>query len=352
MTALAKLKSQVTMPRMTGGNVANIRDYKVQDVYKSFLGIHGNNSEKTALEYDKRVREFFRLTLDKDIEHVTLDDIQSITKSDVQNKYIDKLMENENQGNTIKTKLNSVRSFYNELLSNDLSVNPMIFKIKISTDVQHVNSLSFEELGSLYKFMLEEEKEMGLEKYLFLKTLFTTGNRKTATLNMTWRDNFLRKTDVETGQKVWVVKVIDKGKKIVEKPIPDEFYEELQQLNRGQDKVFAISSKTIERSLERFSEKIGKKITIHSMKSTGVTYGYSLYKDINLCKQYASHEDISTTAIYLRDESSYTKQLSYNLSRTLDESILEDMSHEELLEFILDKKNEDIKNSILLRLHQ
>ena len=349
MTALAKLKSPVTMPRMSGGNVASIRNYKVQDVYKSFLGIHGNNSEKTAIEYDKRVREFFRLTLDKDIEYVILEDIQSITKSDVQNEYIDMLIAKGNQGNTIKTKLNSIRSFYNELLSNNLSVNPLIFKIKISTDVKHVNALSFDELQDLFNFM-KSEKQLGLEKYLLVKTLFTTGNRRSATFSMKWDENFIIKRDVNTGEDIHVIRVKDKGNKWIEKPISDDYYEELQQLNLGQEKVFNFAERTMERALERFSKELGKKITMHSMKATAITLGYQMTKDINLCKQLGGHSSIVTTEIYLRDEQSLVNQLSYTMSKDYNESVIYDLTHEELLEFIED--NDDIKRLMVMRLSE
>lgn len=322
---------------------------EVREVWESWLESCAKSSEGTAKEYKGRVEEFFKITLQSDVSFLTIDEIRKVKHAHVK-KYVGELTKKGNTDKTISAKLYTVRSFYNELLKNELQVNNMIFKVNLNIEEKHHESLSFDELESLYNFMLNEEKEMGLEKYLLLKTLFTTGNRKTATFNLTWKDSFTQKVDVDTGQKVWIVDVIDKGKKRIEKPIPDEFYQELQQLNKGQDKVFSLSTKTVERALERFSKKLGRNITMHSMKATGVTLGFQLTKDINLCKQYASHSDISTTAIYLREEKSYVNQLSYNMSRNLDESKLMSMSREELIEFITRKDNVDIKNSIILRL--
>lgn len=324
----------------------NAEQLVIWEVWESWLESCARASGGTAKEYKSRVEEFFKLTAETEVEFLTLNIIKKIKHSHVK-KYVGKLTEKGNSDNTISAKLYTVKSFYNELLKNELEVNNMIFKVKLNVEEKHHESLSFEELETLYEFMLNE-KEKGLEKYLLLKTLFTTGNRKSATFNMTWKDSFSQKNDIETGQKVWIVHEMDKGKKTKDKPIPDEFYEELQQLNKGQDKVFSIATKTVERALERFSKQLGRKITMHSMKATGVTLGYQMTKDINLCKQYASHEDISTTAIYLREEKSYVNQLSYNMSRKLDESKLLNMSHEKLLEFIM--KNKDIKTSILVRL--
>ncbi|MEH7210221.1 site-specific integrase [Priestia megaterium] len=326
----------------------NDNQSKIFKVYNSLLASSQRNSERTADEYKRRIEEFFQIILKKHIAFVTMEDLDGIEYSDVK-FYVSELTKRGNVDKTISTKLNSVRSFYNELLKNKIQVNPMILKVSLKIEEKHHQALSFEELDMLYEFMLNE-KELALQKYLLVKTLFTTGNRITATLNMTWKDDFIQRRDVVTGQSVWIVNAIDKGKKRKEKPIPDEFYEELQQLNNGQDKVFTMSKKTIERALDRFGKEIGREVTPHCLKATGVTHGFILTKNIELCRQYASHENISTTGKYLNEEQSYVNQLSYNMSRELDESKLLNMSHEDLLEFIMNNDNKDIKNSILLRL--
>lgn len=323
---------------------------EVEEVYKSFLVSNARNSKRTAGEYKSRVEEFFQMTAKKDLEFLTLEDIQKIKLSHVK-LYVNELTQRGNTDKTISTKLYTVKSFYNELLKNELQVNPMIFDINLNIKSKQTESLSFEELDMLYEFMLNE-KALSLEKYLFVKTLFVTGNRASATLNMTW-DDITQKNDLVTGQKVWVVTVADKGGrdgKEKDKPIPDEFYEELQQLRTESNKLFNFTYTTIIRAFDRFSKKIGRDITPHSMKATGVTLGYQLTKDIELCRQYASHEDISTTALYLNEEKSYVNQLSYNMCRKLDESKLLNMSREELLNFLMDNKNADLKRSILMRL--
>lgn len=321
----------------------------VQDVFKAFIKSHERNSTRTAKEYEVRIAEFFRVVISKETKFVTMLDIEKIKHSHIK-MYVSYLTEQGNTDKTIATKLYTLKSFYNDLLKNDLKVNPTIFAVNLKIQKNHHEALTFDELDSLFKFM-QEEKAMGLEKYLFLKTLYTTGNRRSATFSLKWSD-FKQKRDPETNDLVWIVSTIDKGGKHVEKPISDEFYAELKQLDNGQENVFGISSKTIERALKRFSQTIDKDISMHSMKATGVTLGYAMTKDINLCKQYASHADISTTAMYLREEVNYTKQLSYNMSKELDDDALLEMSHEDLIRFIMDSKNVDIKKSILMRINK
>lgn len=329
--------------------LTTLKSYEVYEIYTSFLNMHKNNSKGTALEYNKRVREFFTLVLDKDIEYVSEEEVIGIKKKDIQNDYIEMLLAKGNSGKTIKDKLTSVKSFFNELLANDIKVNPMIFKITIATDVKHHNALSDSELEELFQFM-KSQKYLGLEKYLLVKTLFTTGNRTTATFNMKWDENFIVKTEQTTGEKINVIRIKDKGNKWIEKPISQEYYEELQELNTGDSElVFNFNPKTIERALKKFSEHIGKKITPHSLKSTAITLGYRMSRDIELVRQLGGHSSIATTQIYLREEESLVNQLSYNMSRNIDESALDELSHEELLEVI--KANEDIKKAILMRLN-
>lgn len=329
------------------------RHYTVQEVYKSFLNQHKRNSENTSSSYDKRVREFFKLVLGKDIERVTLDDIQSIENMDVQNQYVEKLIKHGNTGNTIATKLHSVKSFFDELLKNNMQVNPMVLKVRIKKDIKHTEALSAEELIGLYEF-LKTEKD-GLEKYLLAKTLFHTANRKTATLNMKWKESFVQRKDSISGEMIWVIRVLDKGKQWKEKPISDEFYKELQQLNHGQEMVFPVLSKPnmykrYERSVKKYGKKINKNISFHTMKATSITIGWQMTKDMNLCKQLGGHAKASTTEIYINQEKALTNQLSYGLSKDIDEQILDKLSHEELINFI--HENEDIKTMIVLRLNR
>jgi site-specific recombinase XerC len=335
------------------GKVLPFGNYEVMEVFKAFLSMHKKNSVKTMEDYQARVEEFFKMTLKKPIKFVTIEELHTIKAKDVQTKYIDELEKRGNCFNTIQTKLNSVRSFYNELLKNEIMVNPIIFKVKLPVEVNHHEALSRDELQLLFDHM-KSEKELATEKYLLVKMMFTTANRRTATMGMktesgmTWEDNFVIRKDKVTGQEIHVVRVQDKGKKWIEKPISDEFYQELQQINKGQEYVFNMSSKTLARALERFSKKIDKKITPHSLKATAITIGYQMTKDIELCRQLGGHSSMVTTEIYIREEKSLVNQLSYNMSREVDDSVLESLSHRELLDFI--NSNEDIKMAILLRL--
>ena len=316
-----------------GDLIEVVKENKVAKVYRSFISFHEGNSLKTAKAYDDRIKEFFDLILNSEIEFVTESDVKGIERADIHNNYIDHLRWKGNSNNTIKAKLNSVRSFYNELLANNINVNPLILKFKLKDDVTHHESMTEDELNQLYEFMLNE-RFLALEKYLLSKTFRITADRRSELFNITWKDGFAIRNDINTGEEVNVIRVKAKGGKVRESPISKEFYNELQQLNKGQEKVFSLSEKTFERALGRFSKKINKKITIHSFKATAITLGYRSTKDLDLVRQLGNHENVLTTQkTYLREEKSLVNQLSYHSS--LNDNInISDISHEDLLNII------------------
>lgn len=327
--------------------VSTLKEDKIAKVYRSFLSTHKSNSKQTAKAYHERVTEFFELILDKQIEFISEQDVLNIERADIQNNYIDYLRWKGNSNNTIKTKLNSVRSFYNELLINNVILNPSILKFKLKDDVTHHEAMSNSELDKLYEHMLNE-RNLSLEKYLLSKTFLVTANRRSEVFGMTWKNSFSIKTDVNTGEEVHVIQVMSKGAKHRESPISKEFYEELQQLNDGREKVFNMSEKTFERSLDRFSNQINKKITMHSFKATAITLGYRATKDLEMVRQLGNHENILTTQkIYLKEEKSLVNQLSYHVSRNNDIN-LDEVSYTDLLDVI--KNNHHLKEGVIMAL--
>lgn len=317
-------------------------------VYDTFIKHLENNSKDTARAYDQRIREFFTMTAGTDIERLSIEDIKAIDNSMVKKYYVDVLLNQRgNKEGTIITKLNTVSSYFQELQVAGHNVNHKVLKVKLKTVTSHHKSLSHDELYDLFDF-LKAEKQLGMTKYLAAKTLYVTANRKSAVFGMKWSDIKVKK-DIDTGDSVYVIELIDKGKVVSNKPISNDFYEELlnikSETDTGEDLVFKIHPKTFERTIKKFDEDI----SIHSFKATAITLGYQMTKDLNLCKQLGNHSQLATTEIYIRDEKSYTKQLSYLSGANTDDQLLKEMGHAELMEFI--EENKDIKRIIVSRLN-
>lgn len=325
---------------------------EVFEIYVVFLRSKERNSKKTSMEYDRRIREFFDYQFSKPIEELTVKDLKKIKAVNVES-YVSSLLSRGNSNSTVTTKLRSVKSFFNELNRNGINVNADVFSVKLKKSKKHHDALyNMAEVQKLYDFA-KTRPSFPNEQYLYLKTLFVTANRMKATLNLKWSD-VKRKYDYVTGVPVWIVTVIDKGKSEIEKPISDEFYNELLSLKVGDsddEKVFKnITEDIIRTTLEVFSRSLeGRNITIHSIKASALTIAYKMCKDINKVKQLGSHSSITTTEIYVKEEESYTEQLSYILGKEINFEKIRELSHEELLEIVMN--NEEIKYAIGLKMN-
>ena len=323
---------------------------EVLEIYVQFIRTAEVNSPNTAKNYEVRIKEFFNIVFGKGVEEVTKSELKKLKQVNV-STYANILIAKGNSKGTVITKLRSVKSFFKQLSINGVvSYDLDVFKPNMKSDEKHHDSLyNMEEVEGLYNFILENRKNFPLEQYLFVKSLFVTANRKSAMMNLEW-SNIVKKFDYKTGKSVWVVEVLDKGSKIIEKPIADEFYEELLQLKEV-DKVFPnITDDIIRGTMNAYTKHLndGRNITVHSIKASALTIAYKLTKDIMKVKQLGSHADISTTQIYIRDDESYTEQLSYKLNSNIDTDKIKELSHEELLNIIMN--NEDLKYSVALKL--
>ena len=324
---------------------------EVFDIFKTFIESNERNSKRTAMEYENRVREFFQFMFRKDVENVTVIDVKKIKPKDVES-FVGSCLSKGNSNSTIQTKVRSVKSFFKELSRNGIRVNVDIFTVKLKNQTKHHDALyNMAEVEKLYEFA-KGRANFPDEQYLYIKSLFITANRMESMLKLRWTD-IKKKFDYATGEPVWVVEVIDKGNKEISKPITEEFYNELLSLKMDDDLIFKnISESTIRRTMKAFSRMLddGRDITIHGIKASALTIAYKMCKDINKVKQLGSHSSISTTEIYVREEESYTEQLSYLLGKTIDFEKVNQLSHEELLAIVMN--NEEIKFAVALKAQQ
>lgn len=329
----------------------NTTDENLLEIYKYFIEENSRNSENTSKNYNTWVREFFGIVLGKELEFVTISDIQGIRNVDVQ-KYISILLDDgRNKETSVKPKLYSVKSFFKALKKNNIDINPSVLETSLKGVTEHHAAMvGIEEVEKFFEHM-KCEKEYPTEKYLLSKLLIVTGNRLSATLAMTWGD-IVDKIDVETGSAVKVVRVLDKGKKVNLKAISNEFYNELSQGLRNKkdesEKIFTITDSRFRCAVKRFNKKYGTKLKPHSLKASAVTLGFIMEKDINKSKQHGSHASIRTTEIYVRSEDKLKEQLSFKMDKLFErvqESEIDKLSKEELLSIV--KSDEYIKQKVL-----
>lgn len=316
-----------------------IMEDEVFEIYKTF--IEGRASKKTAEEYDRRVREFANFLFGKKVEHLKTKDVESLRLKHVET-FVNHLRAKGNSESTILTKIRSVKSFFVKLKKNGLNIQMEIFDIDAKqVEKKHHNALyTIEEVNALFEFIKNSQSTNREELLMCVKTMFVTGNRVSSVLGMKWTD-ITQEKDMKTGELVWVTHVLDKGSQKVEKPITNEFYEELSSVKiEGEEKIFPnIAKHNIKYIIKKFGKSIGRELTVHSIKGSALTVAYKRTKDLNKVKQLGSHASVSTTEIYVKEEKSYTDQLSYSLFKPIDVEAVKSLSKERLLEIILESED-------------
>lgn len=330
-------------------DVVNIFDNKVYNEIEKFLNEkrERSNSNGTVGEYERDIRTFFKFIRNKDIEHLTIDDVQ-IPNDDLREYKNYLINELDNGLNTVSRKFSTLRSlyeyFYNYDLVDDKSIKS-VNKIKITNNkdmVDHHGILTVNEVLQMAELVLNQEiksnnknnvEYLRKAKYFLLLFSLDTCLRKQAILNLTWKDFDVRDDSDEV-----TVMAIDKGGKQYRPKISKDFYNELLELKIDDGKVFKMSSVTIQNMMKWLIEEMeinkDRKIVFHSIRKCGVTYCWKSTGNIMQAKKAANHSNLNTTQIYLPDEDYGAMGAISSIGKLEDDELYKKVSHEDLLKGI------------------
>jgi len=326
MTTLTKIKTNVTPMTKT-----------INDDYDNFLNDKKANSFNTYKSYKGDLEKFFGVIFDIEPKHVTIEQIESLTGSDII-KYRNMLRE-DCASSTVNRKMNSVRAFFKFLEVDNPSVRSAIFnnakKIK-QNDSNGWGILTYEEVMQMIN--LSKGMKNGEEVSLFIELGFKTSIRLNGLLEMTWNDIYLRH---QHGKDIRVIEIIEKGSKHT-KAISDEVYSRLEKLkcDDNNSRVFRnLHAHKVGKIIKELSEQMGidprRNIRFHSLKKAGVNYVYDVTGDIMLAKKQGNHKSASTTIdSYMKYKEDLTSMPSYTMGEDIDLSPLKELSKEELLAVI------------------
>jgi integrase len=312
--------------------IIKLDNTKVYDQIEKYLTKHSYNSNSTELAYRKDIELFFKLMRKKELQYLTREDIQ-ITLDDLED-FIDMLYkEADDEGNrsyankTINRKISAIKGVIRYLAGKKL-VDDVSFLELIESLPEANNSYGVLEAHEVFKMseLCLEEREKGDVKRLLLLFALDTAIRKTAILNLKW-SNFIEQEDGV------LVTVVDKGNKEMRQKISLDFYKELLTIKGDSDKVFNISSDSLDNTMKRLKIKMGiqdeRNIVFHSIRKAAVTYRYRLTGDILEAQRSANHSNVSTTMIYLQHEDygtigavSGSKELDMELYKKVDQEVL------------------------------
>lgn len=356
---------------MSRGNVVafqprevSVDDTTLAEAIQLFLGLKEEKSENTAKNYELFINEFLEYIIGRNIHTATWDELLSITYPKVL-KFRNYLMsktndkgERVNCNRTINTKIASLKSLYKELNK----TNRMVDTVVVQLDNLNVNekdskshgALSIEELENLYSFCLKE-RSLGNAKKVFFRVAVTIAVRKTAILEVKWKD--IKQVN-EDGINIWTIHTLDKGNEYDVNPISDELYEELITLRKKsdteEDYVFKLNEKTLKRCLERFCKQYdieeGRNISIHSLKKTSMDIVYGRTKDVLETARHGHHKGVEMVYKHYQGKNQKLSQKpSYTMDEKIDSTELENYTKEELIRAI-ELSGHFVINEVLMKL--
>lgn len=325
-------------------------DQKSNDKRQNRVG--KNEKSSTRISYEKNIREFFKILLNKEIEHLTEDDLKAIKKRDVI-AYRKTLQENGNSNSTVNQKMASVKSLA-KFLNSEYDINPAVFELKRLDEVtQHYGVMNQTEAEMFAEAALGEREKPFLKKMLILVAI-RTSFRIDELLNLRW-SNF------EEVDGVYKVSVLGKRGKLVQNSISAKLYNELLKLkeinkqtkwNGDQEIIFQISETSVDGMMDRLRRKLeidpNRNLVFHSFRKVAINWEMNTSGDVRKAAQQGNHSSIETTyKNYLDSSRDWTQTAGVRMDEELDLSFLDNLTVEDFREFILQgnyKLQSDIQN--------
>lgn len=323
--------------------------------------VNSYQSENTRIKYTQALDDFSTMVFNKKPSQLTQEDLVGISYSATVNKFVEPLRGSGIKDSTIKLSLTAVRQFmkvlrrdkvfdgvdYNYINEDCLTVN-----LK-NNDVNHHEALSLEELKDMKRWFKEKKYRssdilLGEKYAMLVDFMYSTVVRVDATMNITWDDFTLLKSP--HGGSFAILKVIDKGHKLNEKPLHREYYDKLKALFYKGDphgKVFEdLTKDSLRRYFKQYSEVLGRRVSPHSLKAGAATTLYAETHDIILVRDFCDHDSVTTTESYIRRSDNPNLTGSAIRTANFDYDKLNDLSKEDLLRLV--KNRLEIKNTIYI----
>lgn len=325
--------------------VIDISSYQ-NNVYKaicSFLESVGVESNNTKTTYETAIRDFFKNMLNKDIEFLTVKDLNfsyyeiEMYRNSLIGKY---------KNSTINTKMTAVKKMFDKLSRYEIDVNSSAFdlqKLK-EYDTESYDMMTIEEVNDCIAVAVNTRN--GYEKSLLIKVAFSTALRKNVLLNLTW-------SDISKSGDNYLIKTLGKGNKWSLKKIEKELYDELMEYKAfvDRERVFLLSSSAVQRMMDKINKEVNfgdRNITFHSFKKASIEeMGIQTNYDIKAMQRHGDHSDVSTTLnIYLAKKDIENMPTISTEVKDINLNALSDLTKEQLVD-IINKTDRETQIKIL-----
>lgn len=319
-------------------------------LYEDILAfLNEQRSEHTKESYLADIKQFSALcpVINKDIQFLTIEDLQGIKKRDLINyrQYLKDRYDLSHK--TLNRKITSIKMLF-YFLSTDHELNLDIFNFKrLPEEDNSYGDLSQTEAERMAEVAFQTEREKPLLKKMLILFAIRTSFRLSEILSVKWSDF----EEFEYGYKVTVV---GKGNKKNTNAITKKLYNQLLELKEVNKQtkwtsdpniVFQISKRAIQSMMDRLRIKCGidpeRNIVFHSFRGVAIDWELEQTGDIRLAAQQGNHNNINTTyKHYVKKTKDYSKLPGIRMEEEIDLSFMDDLSIDDFKEFI---KNGDYK---------
>jgi integrase len=331
--------------------VSGLKDYGVyEDIIAFFDEFDQKSNDKrqnrnnqlskssTRISYEKNIREFFKITINKDIEHLTEDDLK-FKKRDIIS-YRKVLQQNGNANSTVNQKMASVKSLFT-FLNSEYDINPAILELKrLDETTQHYGIMNQTEAELFAETAFQTEREKPYLKKMLILTAIRTSFRIDELLNLKW-------SSFEEIDGVYKVSVLGKRGKLVKNAISAKLYNqilELKELNK-QNKwkgdpqiIFQISVDSVNDMMGRLRERLGmtdRNLVFHSFRKVAINWELETTGRVDKAAQQGNHSSIDVMyKNYIDHTRDYTQSAGVRMEEEIDLSFLAELTVDQFKEFI------------------
>ena len=297
----------------------------------TYLNRVRQESENTAVTYEKAIRDFFITTRNKKIENLTEPDLK-YTMMDVE-AYQTELRKTF-KASTVNTKMSAIKKLMDKLEGYGLDVNSKVFNVERYKEYDTVSYDPMTKEEVLEAIDIVSKTRKGEEKALFINVAFVTAFRKESILNLKW-------SDIEYFKGVWTIKTLGKGNVWDRKKIPQSLFLGLTEYREKidkRDRIFTLSNTTINGMMKLIREKIDfgeRNIAFHSLKKTSIEETALITNyDLKAMQAQGNHSNVSTTLNNYMSAKKFEDMIVLDLDSEIDFSLLEGLSKEELIGII------------------
>lgn len=320
----------------------------IRDLKKEFLAQYIMSSEKTKERYKKELDLFLDICKVK-----TYEDLKNFNNENM-NLFYQHSKDNDWAPTTINLRLQTAKLFFSWAFKKRYIDTDFLADVK---SVRTVNQVHYTPGENDCERLLETIKDHTNKKrlYLMTKLMLNSGLRRSEICN-------LKVEDIDKGN--FSIKVLGKGKKIVDQPIPSAILVELiEYINTerseimskykamgGKDKGYVfvsgigdkcdtdkkdltngnkVNDNSFYQQVKRFAKIAGlnnfEKVSLHSLRRASATEIYNQTHDIKTTKEFLRHSNISTTEqCYVNyDKENVAKAVNERFERTNEQETRE-----------------------------